>query len=189
MKTPRILVFGGSMRAASFNQALAALAAKEASELGAEVTLSSLADFPLPVFNQDDEEKSGKPEKAKELKALFAAHDAYVIASPEYNSAISGALKNALDWISRADEEAEGPAAIFKGKTAAILAASPSHYGGVRGLDSLRLILQNIGTQVIPAQVTVAESHLAFDENGALKDDALTQQIRGLVQSLIESSK
>ncbi len=72
------------------------------------MTLISLKDFPMPLYDQDLEDASGKPEKAKELKKLFLEHDALLIASPEYNSMISAALKNALDWVSRADSDDDG---------------------------------------------------------------------------------
>jgi hypothetical protein len=69
--------------------------------------LDSLRDFPLPVFDQDLEDASGKPEAAVRLKALFASHHGLLIASPEYNSSITAALKNAIDWVSRADSDDE----------------------------------------------------------------------------------
>ena len=97
MKTPRILVFGGSLRAASFNQKIAALAAQGARDAGADVTLIALRDFPLPLFDEDLESASGMPENAKNLKDLFLAHDGLIIASPEYNGSFSAILKNSID--------------------------------------------------------------------------------------------
>ena len=102
MNQPRILAFGGSLRAASFNQHAAALAAGAARDAGAEVTLIALRDYPLPVFDEDLEAEAGMPENARRLKELFLSHDGLLIASPEYNGAYSAALKNAIDWVSRA---------------------------------------------------------------------------------------
>ena len=99
----KILAFSGSLRAGSFNQKLVKIAADGAREAGAEVTVISLADFAMPIFDEDLEEKEGKSQKAKELKQLFIDHDSLLIASPEYNSMISAALKNAIDWVSRPD--------------------------------------------------------------------------------------
>src|SRR5579872_6709510 len=95
---PKILVFSGSLRKKSFNQKLATLAAEAARKAGAEVTLLNLRDFPMPVYDQDIEEGEGLPANALKLKDIFAAHDGLLIASPEYNSSISAALKNAIDW-------------------------------------------------------------------------------------------
>ena len=97
LDTPRILAFSGSLRTGSFNTRLIRIAAEAARESGAEVMLVHLLDFPLPVLNQDYEAAHGLPENAKKLKALFTSHDGFMIASPEYNSSITGALKNCID--------------------------------------------------------------------------------------------
>ena len=80
MSTPRILAFGGSLRRDSFNQKLAAIAAEGAREAGAEVTLIALRDFPMPLFDQDLEAETGKPDAAKRLKELFLSHQGLLIA-------------------------------------------------------------------------------------------------------------
>lgn len=184
MKTPRILAFGGSLRAASYNQKLAALAARGAAEAGAEVTLIQLRDFPMPLYDQDLEDASGMPEAAARLKQLFAEHDGLIIASPEYNSGISAALKNAIDWVSRATNADEPPLSVLRGKTAAILAASPGGYGGSRGLAQLRTFFENISINVLPEQVTVPKVHELIDESGALNDAAIEASILELGASL-----
>jgi len=180
MKTPRILVFGGSLRAASFNQKIAAIAADGARDAGAEVTVIALRDFRLPVFDEDLETAEGMPEAARELKALFASHDGLIIASPEYNSGLSAALKNAIDWVSRATSPDEPPLSVLRGKTAAILAASPGGYGGARGLLQLRPLLENIGVTVLPEQVTIAAAHQAIDAQGRLQEPAQEAAVKGL---------
>jgi NAD(P)H-dependent FMN reductase len=111
--SPRILAFGGSLRLDSFNQQLATVAAGGAREAGAEVTVIALRDFPLPVFDQDLEAAEGMPEAAKKLKQLFREHHGLIIAAAEYNSSITAALKNALDWVSRAETDDEPPLSAF----------------------------------------------------------------------------
>jgi chromate reductase, NAD(P)H dehydrogenase (quinone) len=189
MNQPRILVFSGSLRAESYNQKLATLAAEAAREAGAEVTLISLRDYRLPMFDEDLEAAEGKSPEAKKLKELFVGSDAFIIASPEYNSGITGALKNAIDWVSRADSEGEAPLLAFNGKAAAILSASPSGYGGVRGLAQLRPLLENIHVSVLPEQVTVPAAYEAFDESGKLVDPDLTTAVNKLAKDLVEQLK
>jgi NAD(P)H-dependent FMN reductase len=186
MKTPRILAFSGSLRAASFNHKLATLATAAAREAGADVTLISLRDFRMPIFDEDLEAAEGMPDAAKQLKALFASHDGLIIASPEYNSTISAALKNAIDWVSRATTPDEAPLSVLRGKTAVILAASPGGYGGARGLVQLRPFLENISISVLPGQVTVAKAHEAFTDDGQLIDPALAAAVNALGASLTE---
>jgi NAD(P)H-dependent FMN reductase len=164
----KILAFSGSLRAGSYNQKLVKLAADAARNAGAEVTLISLRDFPLPLFDEDLEAEQGKPEKAKELKALFLSHDALLIASPEYNSMITAALKNAFDWVSRADSDDEKPLAALRDKSAAILSASPGGYGGARSLGFLRPFLSNVNINVIQDEFSLAKAHEAFSEEGNL---------------------
>ena len=91
MSKLRILAFGGSLRRESYNQKLVNIAAAGAREAGAEVTVIALRDFPLPVFDEDLESASGMPAEGKKLKQLFREHQGLLIASPEYNSSISGA--------------------------------------------------------------------------------------------------
>ena len=141
----RLLAFSGSLRAESFNTRLAFLAADLAESKGAVVTRLKLQDLNLPMFDEDSEAASGLPAGAKELKDLMRAHDGFLIATPEYNGFMSGALKNAIDWATR-PEEGHPPLDCFRGKVAGIMAASPGGLGGIRGLPMLRL-LSNIGMQ------------------------------------------
>jgi NAD(P)H-dependent FMN reductase len=167
---PRILAFAGSTRADSFNKKLVRLAALGAKNAGADVTVIDLRDYPLALYDADHEAQAGLPPNAMKLKQLFRAHDGWLLASPEYNSGITGVLKNTIDWVSRAETDDEPPLACFAGKTAAILSASPGGLGGLRGLAQLRALLGNLRVLVIPDQVTVAEAHLAFQADGTLKD-------------------
>ena len=183
----KILAFSGSLRAESFNQKLVNIAAEGAREAGAQVTVISLKDFPMPLYDQDLEDASGKPEKAKELKKLFLEHDALLIASPEYNSMISAALKNALDWVSRVDSPDEAMLSAFIGKTAAILSASPGGYGGARSLGFLRPFLENIKTTVIEDQYSLPSAHEAFGADGKLLDAEIEAKVKAIGKALTES--
>lgn len=186
MSKPRILVFGGSLRLESYNQKLAALAAEAAHEAGAEVTLVSLRDYRLPLFDEDHEEAEGKPEAAKRLKELFVRSDGFIIASPEYNSGITAVLKNTIDWVSRADSDEEPPLLAFKGKAAAIIAASPGGYGGARSLAQLRILLGNIRVDVIDGEVTIPKAYEAFTADDRLIDGAQMAAVEQLVGRLVD---
>lgn len=180
MKTPRVLAFGGSLRRDSFNQKLALIAAAGAREAGAEVTVIALRDFPLPVFDEDLESAGGMPDNARKLKAIFASHDGIIIASPEYNSSVTAALKNAIDWVSRAESDSEPALSALAGKTASILAASPGGLGGLRGLVHLRAILGNIGITVLPDQIAIGKACEAFGSNGSLGDAKQNERVKAL---------
>ena len=183
---PRILAFAGSARKESFNKKLAAAAAELATAAGGDVTLIDLADYPLPLFDQDLE-AAETPENLPRLKELFLSHDGLLISAPEYNSSITPLLKNVIDWVSRPVGN-ESPLAAFQGKTAGLLAASPGGFGGMRGLVHLRDILGNIGVHVIPAEAAVAAAHEAFGDNGELKDERQRNRIERVARLLVETT-
>lgn len=184
--TPKILAFAGSARAGSLNKKLVNAAAQAARDAGAEVTVLDLKDYPLPIYDGDLEEAGGLPENARKLKDLFRAHQGLLIASPEYNSSITALLKNTLDWVSRTENDDEPPLAAYKGKAAALLAASPGALGGLRGLVHLRAILGNIGVIVLPEQTAVGRAHeaLAVNEAGRLADERVARQVATVAGAL-----
>ena len=187
MPALKITALAGSQRTGSFNQQLLALAAAAARAAGAEVTIADLRDLALPLFDQDLEAASGLPSGAKKFKAMLRASDGFLIASPEYNSSVAPALKNALDWASRAESDDEPPLAAYRGKVAALCAASPGALGGLRGLVHLRAILGNIGVLVLPDQVAIGTAHEAFDAAGQLQDQRKARQVVALAQNLVET--
>src|SRR5882672_9720290 len=170
MSNVRIVAFAGSLRSGSFNKKLIRIAAAGARSAGAAVTEIDLRAIPMPLYDGDIEREHGLPPNAKVFKRLLIDHHGFLISSPEYNSAISGVLKNAIDWASR-PEPNEPSLVAFKGKVAGLVSASPGHLGGVRGLAVLRSILSNIGVIVIPTQMAINRANDAFEPNGELKDE------------------
>ncbi len=158
------------MRKDSFNTKLVRAAARGASAEGADVTVVELRSYPLPVFSEDLEASEGTPAAAVEIKELLKSHDAFLIASPEYNGSLTAALKNVIDWSSR-KAPGEAPLACWRGKTAGLLATSPGALGGLRGLAHLRTILSGIGVMVIPDQRAMGGAMEAFDSEGRLIDE------------------
>lgn len=165
-----IAVIVGSTRSGSYNRALGELAATSVEGHGASVTRVDLAAFDLPLYSAALEADAFPPDALK-LKALFAAQDGLLFVSPEYNGSLSPLLKNAIDWASRPTGD-EGLVALtaYRGKVAAIMSASISPFGGLRGLMHLRQILSTIQMIVIPEQVVVPNAHAAFAEDGNLKE-------------------
>jgi chromate reductase len=190
MPAPRILVFAGSIRSGSFNARLAALAAKELALTGAEVTRISLEDYPLPIFNGDDEAATGAPDNARNLKQMMAEHHGVFIASPEYNASVTPLLKNTIDWISRVRDRGEPPLAVFKGRPFAIGGASDSPYGAVRSLMALRQVLElGCGALVLPEQITVFHASEAFDEMDNLKDERAAAVLKRVAARLADAAR
>src|SRR5258708_28933579 len=163
MSALKILVIAGSLRTGSLNVRLAAAAAYEFAQAGAEVTRISLGDFPLPIYDGDLHAKSGVPKNAINLKRMIGAHHGVLIVTPEYNSSVPALVKNTIDWVSRVQDLHETRGQVFRDRTFAIAAASGGRLGGTRALAALRLILSACHAPVIPNQLTVSFSGEAFD--------------------------
>lgn len=187
MASPRLIVFAGSTRKESWNRKLAHAAAEMARKAGAEVTLLELADYPLPIMDEDLESVEGIPENAVKLKEMFIAHDGFIVACPEYNSSITPLLKNTIDWLSR-PREGEGKLACFSGKVVGLLSASPGALGGLRGLVTVRSILGNIGAYLVPDQFCLTKAHEAFKDDGSLADEGQVKGVRGVVEATVRTA-
>lgn len=185
MSKPKILAFAGSTRIDSFNKKLVKIAASGAREEGADVTIIDLRDFQMPTYDEDLERQEGLPTSARKLKDLMLAHQGLLVSSPEYNSSISGVLKNTIDWTSR-QSDGEIPLACFKDKVAGLMSASPGGLGGLRGLVHVRAILENIGVLVIPNQVAISKAHEAFNLDDTMKDTKQEQQVKKIGANLTQ---
>jgi chromate reductase len=143
----KIVVFSGSARKGSFNTQLADFATKIAVSAGADVEHIHLADFDLPIFNEDIETDPGTPSGATAFKAKLIAADGFIIATPEYNGFFPPLLKNAIDWATR-KADGEPVLASFQDKNVLLLSASVGEGAGRRAIKRLRQQLENIRVKV-----------------------------------------
>ncbi|MCK2182433.1 NADPH-dependent FMN reductase [Halomonas getboli] len=183
-QSPRILVFAGSARRGSFNKRLAKLATERIEAHGGRPTLIDLADYPMPLYDGDLEDAHGLPESALALREQLAEHQGLLIASPEYNGFITPLLKNTIDWLTRPHQGDSG-LALFQGRLAAVVSASPGGLGGLRGLALIRQLLGNIGVTVLPDQLAVARAGDAFDDSGRLVQEGQREILDGICRRLV----
>jgi NAD(P)H-dependent FMN reductase len=181
-----ILSFAGSLRRQSYNKQLARIAARGAMEEGAQVTTIDLREYPLPVYDGDEETEHGLPENCLRLKELFCQHDGLLLACPEYNGSMTAAMKNTIDWVSR-PREGERPMECFAGKVAALVSASPGALGGLRGMLALRIVLAHIRVLVLPEYQSISHAHEAFAADGSLKDQDQQERVEAIGASLAKS--
>jgi NAD(P)H-dependent FMN reductase len=177
---PKILAIAGSYRENSYNKRVLAIAADGARAAGAEVTFLDLRDFPLPIYDMDLQAGGAFEENALRLQDTMAEHDGFLIASPEYNGSIPGGFKNAIDWASRANDKHKmyGP---VKGKTAALISASPGQFGGVRSLPHLRSVFTTMGVHVLPMEIAVGFVMQKFEgDSGEITDEKTKGLLAGL---------
>ena len=176
---PRILAFAGSARRASFNKKLLAVVVEATRAAGGAVTLLDLNDLPMPLYHGDLEDAEGMPANAKKFVEMILAHDALLIATPEYNSQITPLLKNTIDWATRADENP------LKNKVAAVVSASPGNFGAIRSMTQVRSLLTHLGCIVAPAQCILPKANEAFDDKGALKDERVHKNAKAVAAELV----
>src|SRR5438034_8749322 len=189
MSALKILVIPGSLRTGSLNARLAAAAAHELAQSGAEVTRISLSDFPLPIYDGDLQAKSGVPKHAVNLKRMIGAHHGVLIVTPEYNSSVPPLVKNTIDWVTRVQDPHETRGQVFRERAFAIAAASESRLGGARALAALRLILSACHATVIPNQLALSFAAEAHDDMDRVKHPADIEALNALVRQLIDVSQ
>ncbi|WP_411892503.1 NADPH-dependent FMN reductase [Yoonia sp. SDW83-1] len=169
-----LLGISGSLRKASTNTMLM----RNAAEIFNADTFIE-GDINFPLYNGDLEDASGIPAAVQTLADQIAAADAVIISTPEYNKAISGSLKNALDWVSRTKG---GP---WKDKPLAIMSAAAGRAGGERSQFSLRLAMMTFRPRILQGpEVLVANSSKEFDENGKLTGELYIKLLTELMDEL-----
>ncbi|HEX5131434.1 MAG TPA: NAD(P)H-dependent oxidoreductase [Candidatus Krumholzibacteria bacterium] len=187
-RPPRIAALAASLRTGSFNRSLIGVAAADARQAGAEVTLVDLREFTLPIYDADTERWDGLPENAHRLKAVFAAQDGFLFSLPEYNGSITPLFKNTIDWASRPVDGQPG-LAWARGKPAALVSASNGALGGLRGLYHARWVLQTIGMIVLPGQKALSRAATAFNPDGTLVDQKEHDAVAGVVTALVDVAR
>lgn len=145
-----LLALAASTRPDSLNKRLLAHAIAHANAAGAMVTLFDYADCMVPLYL--DEEGAALPAGIEKLSAALRLHDGLILASPEYNWSIPGALKNVIDWLSI------DSAAPLKTRHALLMCASPSVRGGILGLHQLSVPLNHLGMHVYPHLIAIGDA-------------------------------
>ena len=171
----KILVYSASLREESVNLKLSKLIAKVAESHGAEVDFARINEFDMPMYNFDDQESSGVPAGAQALGERITAADGMILTSPEYNWLPPATIKNAVDWLSRIK-----PVPLDR-KSILLSSATPSLVGGVRGLMSLRVSFEALGTWVYPKMFTLAQAPGAFNDDGTLANEDLAKMLNSMV--------
>jgi len=180
MSEPAILAIAGSARVESFNRKLLALAVQSGRSAGLDIDHVELADYPIPIFNEDLEAEHGQDPNATRLRRKLEASDGLMLACPEYNGSLTPLLKNVIDWLSRS--ETGGPGVeVYRGKTALLIGASPGRLGASRAMAHLDTVLDGIGVNVMPGRFSVPGAGKAFDASGQLVDEENRKQLDQII--------
>jgi chromate reductase len=156
----RLFAISGSLRQRSYNSALLDSAASACSRNVEFVVWQGLAD--VPPYSED---LDAVPPMVSELRYEIARSDAVVIATPEYNGSIPGALKNALDWASR-----PFPDNCLRRKPVAVIGVTTGLFGARWAQAELRKVLKTIGADVLETELPLAAARDVFTEGGRLRE-------------------
>jgi chromate reductase len=168
----RILGISGSLRKASLNTAVLR-AAEGVLEDG---SLKVVTLHGIPLYDGDLEDADGIPDAVTRLKEEIIASDGLIIATPEYNNAMPGVLKNAIDWLSRPPSDS---GRVFAGRPVAIVGATPGGMGTVLAQDSLLPVLRALSMRPwFGGRVMLSRASKLMDDTGELGDDAARDQLR-----------
>jgi len=173
----RVLAISGSLRAESNNTALLRALREEAPEDVEVILWDGLKS--IPPYD-GDEDIVPAPAEVAALRELVRDVDAVFFATPEYNSSVPGALKNALDWASR-------PIATnaFRNKPVAVVASSAGAFGGVWAAAELRKVLGAMGARVTEVELAVGHAHEKLGDDGRLADNDVRQALRESLETLL----
>jgi NAD(P)H-dependent FMN reductase len=168
-----IIGIAGSLRRASYN-AMLLRAAAEAMPQDVTVKIASIEDIPL--YNADLEAEHGVPTAVQQLKDRIAAADGLLLVTPEYNNAMPGVFKNAIDWLSRPPADI---ARVFRGKPTGVIGATPGMGGTILAQAAWLPVLRVLG--VLPwfeGRVIISGAGKVFDEAGHIVDAAASERLR-----------
>lgn len=172
----RVLGIVGSLRSGSHNRELVRLAASTLPDGVEFETWEGLRD--LPAFDEDDEERA--PLAVARMRAAIGSADAVLLAVPEYNGSIPGALKNALDWASR-----PAGSGAFRGKPVTVIGASTGSFGGVWAQAETRKVLGLMGARVVGGELPVGGAQDRLAE----PDEELLTRLRATVETLVDEAR
>jgi chromate reductase len=176
----QVLGIAGSLRQGSYNRALLRAAQELAPE---EMEIQIFDNETLTMIPPYDEDTrlQGEPETVEIMKQEISASDALLFAIPEYNHAMSGVLKNAIDWVSRPSNGSP-----LDGKPIAIMGASIGKSGTARAQMNFRQLC--VFTNMLPLnkpQVQVSRAAEKFDKNGRLTDEKTRLYVSKLTEALL----
>jgi len=172
----RILGISGSLRRGSHNRKLLRAAGTLLPPGALLVEWDGLAG--LPAFDEDLE--LTPPEAVREFFDAINDADAILIATPEYNSSLPGALKNAIDWASR-----PFPDNVLRNKPTAVVGASTGLFGAVWAQAEVRKTMKASGAHVLESELPVGMADSAFADDGSLASPELAEHLRDLLGDLV----
>jgi FMN reductase len=181
MRSVRVVGLGGSLRGMSTSRTALQVAVEGAAASGADVELILVRDLGLPLYTDEH----APPAAAHQLAGTLYEADALIWSSPTYHGSVSGAFKNALDWLILL---AENDPPYLANKPIGLITTA----GGVQGLQAINtmdFIARSLRGWSVPLVLPVAQSWQSFDPDGHLKDEAVASQLRRLGGEVVRAAR
>ncbi|WP_327130496.1 NAD(P)H-dependent oxidoreductase [Streptomyces sp. NBC_01343] len=176
----RIVLVSGSLRRHSVNSAALATIRGILDRYDGEFHITEIRVADLPHYDEDLDVGTG-PAAVSAVRELLIASDAAIISTPSYNGAMTGTLKNALDWLSR-----PWKASSLSGKPVALLTASPGRYGGADAQPDTRRVLERCGAVLIDhARVAIGNAEFLVGRDGTITEPSVVAELQGLVEATV----
>jgi FMN reductase len=177
-RTLTIVGLGGSLASVSRSRAALQLALEGAASAGAETTLLDLRELDLPMYDPDDDEPLAGAERL--IEACYSA-DGMLWSSPMYQGTISGAFKNALDWLHVLG--ARQPPFLYDKVIGLISAAGGTQ--GLQAINTMEFATRALRAWDVPYVVPVAAAARVFDQDGQVQDTAVEAQLMPLGREVV----
>ena len=168
-----IVGLGGSLAKVSKSRAALSVALEGAEDAGAGTALLDLRELDLPMYNPDDDAPS---EDAKRLIESCYGADGMLWSSPLYQGTISGALKNALDWLHVLGTR--DPPYLHDTVIGLISAAGGTQ--GLQAINTMEFASRALRAWAVPYVVPVPAAARVFDSDGQITDQSVEGQLRML---------
>ncbi|MEW2374301.1 NADPH-dependent FMN reductase [Streptomyces sp. NPDC006656] len=182
----KIVLMSGSTRRDSLNTTVLETVRHVLAGLPGAHEAVDLSIAGLPYYEAGLELADGSA-AVRAAKELVAGADLLFISTPSYNGAIPGALKNALDWLSRAESERPSP---LTGTVAAVASASPGARGGLEAQAGLVAVLARCGARVVEHEpVAVARAGAQAVEDGRYTDPELVARLESLTRAALDAAE
>jgi arsenic resistance protein ArsH len=172
---PRILLLYGSLRKRSYSRFLTEEAERILRGMGAETVLYDPRELPVT-----DSVEPTHP-KVVELRRLSEWSEGQVWCSPERHGAVTGVMKNQIDWIPLN----VGAVRPTQGRTLAVMQVSGGSQS-FNAVNTLRLLGRWMRMYTIPNQSSVAKAYEQFEEDGTMKDSPYRDRVVDVMEELIK---
>ncbi len=173
----KLIAVSGSLRKGSFNTRLTRLMAETSIE---GVQLRAVTLHGIPLYDGDLESEEGIPDAVEALRKQIKSADGLILVTPEYNAAMPGVLKNALDWLTRPGEEMKP---TFGGRKTAIAGATPGAWGTAFAQAGALINLRQLGCELYPGYLRVSKAGESFDGGDA--EEKLRDQVSKWLEGFV----